>query len=47
MVDDTGARKQPGLRDARYGRRQFLVGAAVGAAALGGVAGLAACGGGG
>ncbi|MCW2729821.1 MAG: hypothetical protein JWR13_637, partial [Mycobacterium sp.] len=47
MVDHTGATQQPGLRDARLGRRQFLVAAAVGAAAVGGVAGLAACGGGG
>jgi peptide/nickel transport system substrate-binding protein len=47
MVDDTNAAPQPGIRDARFGRRQFLVTAAVGAVAVGAAAGLAACGGGG
>ena len=37
---------QPGIRNASFGRRKFLVTAAVGAAAVGAAAGLAACGGG-
>ena len=47
MVDDRDATPQPGIRDARFGRRKFLVTAAVGVAAVGAAAGLAGCGGGG
>jgi peptide/nickel transport system substrate-binding protein len=43
VVDDTGARPQPSIRDARFGRRRFLVVVA----GVGAAAGLAACGGGG
>jgi peptide/nickel transport system substrate-binding protein len=46
MIDDTDATPQPGIRYASFGRRRFLVTAAVGAAAVGAAAGLAGCGGG-
>ncbi len=43
MVNDTGATPLSSIRDAQFGRRQFLWTAAVGAAAVGAGAGLAGC----